>query len=535
MRKYHTVQTISGLVCVLVIFYVVIPLFGKQFIPTHDGEYHIIRIVEFAKMIEAGYWFPRWAPTLNSGYGIPIFEFHYPLPNYVGAFVGVFTHDAVRAFQISMAVGYMVAIFALYVWLRRLFLFYPALVGTIVGAFMPYWFVDIYVRGSIGEVWATAFLFLTLYCVERKKYVLVSIAFGLLIVSHNILAMVYAPFLVLYMVFQDKKALWGLVGGLGLSAFFWFPAILEQKYVTGLNTVNFREHFAQIYELFIPSWGTEFSSTGAVGNKMSLQIGIAALASIIGAVIVHRNEKDKRKKQLSTLFFCIFILAVILMLPLSTGIWERIKPMQLIQYPWRLLSLVIPIASYCAAYWVRHMKRKCIGVILALSAVFLSLGYIRPVTYEPRNEAYYLSRPNFTDGTSSMGNSFSTIWTGWKNVRPESEIIIQNGNLISRLRWQYLYKEFIVQFDIPGEIILNTIYFPGWRATVDAREAPINFTQDGIIHVLVSQGSHIVKIWFSDTLPRRIGNIVSLFSLAFIAVWGILPLYKSKVHKVKSP
>lgn len=508
--------------------FVVWPLLGIRYIPTHDGEYHIIRIVEFSKMLGAGYWFPRWAPTLNSGYGIPIFEFHYPLPNYVGAFVRVFTHDAVRAFQIGMAIGYIVAIISLFLWLKSLFFDVTAFIGTILGAFIPYWFVDMYVRGSIGEIWATAFLFLTLYYVERKKYVLIATAFGLLILSHNILAMVYALFLIFYMLIRDKKALWGLVGGIGLSAFFWLPALLEQKYVVGLNTVNFREHFAQTYELLMPSWGTEFSSTGIVGNKMSLQIGIVSLASITGAVIMLRNEKDKRKKQLTTLFLCIFMLAVFFMLPWSIEIWERVKTLQLIQYPWRLLSLVIPIASFSAAYWVSHMKRQWIGIVLALSAVFLSIGYIRPVIYEPRDEVYYLSRPNFTDGTSSMGNSFSTIWTGWKDIRPESEIIIQNGDLIRRLRWQYLYKEFTVKLDKSGEIILNTLYFPGWRATVDVIEIPIDFTKDGIIHLAIPEGNHTVKIWFGDTWPRNIGNIVSLFSLAFIAVWGILSLYKSK-------
>ncbi len=510
---------------IAIILIVVAPAFGPRYIPTHDSEYHIIRIVEFATMIDAGYWFPRWAPNLNSGYGIPIFEFHYPLPNYVGTFIRVFTQDAVLAFQMGIGLGYSIAIIAIYLWLRRLFLPSSALVGTIVGAFIPYWFVDMYVRGSIGEVWAAALLFLTLYCIERKQYIAVAMAFGLLILSHNILAMVFAPFLMLYMLIRDKNAVWGLVGGIGLSAFFWLPALLEQKYVTGLNTVNFREHFAHIYELLVPSWGTEFSSTGLTGNKMSLQIGVAALVSIIGSIMMLHREKDKRIKRLATSFLCVFFLVVFFMLSVSREIWERIKPMQLIQYPWRFLSLVIPIASFTGAYWASHMKRQWMGVVLAVSAVFLSLGYIRPVTYEPRDEAYYLSRPNFTNGTSSMGNSFSTIWTGWKNVRPESDIIIQNGEVIEKMRWRYLLKEFSVKMDTPGEIKLNTLYFPGWRAAVDAKDVLVNFTKDGIITLTAPQGTHTIGIWYADTLPRRIGNVLSILSLAIITVWGILHLY----------
>ena len=37
-----------------IIFWAALPLFGKNYIPTHDGEYHIIRIVEFAKELGMG-------------------------------------------------------------------------------------------------------------------------------------------------------------------------------------------------------------------------------------------------------------------------------------------------------------------------------------------------------------------------------------------------------------------------------------------------------------------------------------------------
>ena len=67
------------------VLFAVLPLFLPGFIPTHDGEYHLIRFYEFEKMLRAGHWVPRWAPGLNSGYGIPLFNFFYPFPNYIGA------------------------------------------------------------------------------------------------------------------------------------------------------------------------------------------------------------------------------------------------------------------------------------------------------------------------------------------------------------------------------------------------------------------------------------------------------------------
>lgn len=494
--------------------YAALPLFQRGYIPTHDGEYHIIRIVEFSKMLGAGYVVPRWAPDLNSGYGIPIFNYHYPLPNYVGSFVRLLTHDAVYAFQISMGVGYIFVVGAAYIWLLALFGAVPAFIGAIVAAFTPYLFVDMYVRGSIGEVWSTAFLLLCFYCIEKKRYIWFAFAYGLLILSHNILAMLYTPLLIGYCLIQNKKAIRWMLGGAGVSAFFWMPALLEAKYVTGLNTVNFREHFVHIYELLIPSWGSGFSGTGDIGNKISFQLGIAPMAAILAALITPKKPK------LFIYFFILFIASVCMMLPASRGIWEGIQPLQLVQYPWRLLSFMVPVTAYMTAYWVSRMKHQWRGILLAFFAVALSYPYARPVVYEPRNEAYYVSQANFTDGTSSMGNSFSTVWTSWKNERPPAPYTIENGRVTRQTRWKYLEKDFTVFMDRAGIVTVNTVYFPGWTAYVDGEKVPVQYIKDGVIRMSVPQGEHSISVRFSDTPVRTAGNVFSLVSVAALSVLG---------------
>ena len=506
------------------------PLFSSSYLPTHDGEYHIIRIVEFSKMLSSGYLFPRWAPTLNSGYGIPIFEFHYPLPNYIGSFIRILTHDAVYAFQISMGLGYILAALGSFLWLTSMYGTIPALLGAIVGAYVPYWFVDIYVRGSIGEVWAIAVLFFVLWAIEKKRYIVTALFFGLLLLSHNILGMVFTPFLFIYMVIRNKKAIGSLLWGLGVSAYFWLPALLEARYVVGLNTVNFREHFVNVYELLIPSWGTEFSAIGLIGNKISFQIGIIPMCVLIGSLILLMHEKNKKLRYLTIYLFIIVLLSIVGMLPWSQFIWEFIQPMQFIQYPWRLLSFFIPVITYLAAYWISHMRHRWVGLLIACFAVLFTYSYTRAVQYQPRSEAYYLSRSNFTDGTSSMGNSFSTIWTGWKATRPESEIVVQNGKMTKQGTWKYLKKEFTVIMDAEGTIVFNTLYFPGWIVVVDGKKVPIQYQYDGIIRVSIPAGVHTVRIQFTDTMPRTVGNIISIFSLVGIIIWSILSIY---VHRYK--
>lgn len=533
MKKYQTVQIISGLFFAFAVIYAVLPLFGKRYIPTHDGEYHIIRIVEFSRMLGSGNLFPRWAPTLNSGYGVPVFQYNYALPNYIGSFLRLFTHDAVYAFQTAMGVGYIILVIGIFLWLRSIFGVYPALIGATVGAFVPYIFVDMYVRGSIGEIWATALLAFSLFFIERKRYVLFAFSYACLILSHNILGMLYTPFLLLYTLLRDKKALWSILGGAGMSAFFWVPALMEQQYVTGLNTVNFREHFVEVYEFLIPSWGSQFSATGSFGSKISFQFGLAPMVSFFGALLMVRRISDKKKKNLFLLFAGVALGSILFMTRLSQPLWEILTPLQNVQYPWRLLSFIIPIASFAAALWMYALKKKWVGLVVAVFAVFFALSYTRPATYEPRSEAYYLSRQNFTDGTSSMGNSFSSVWTGWKDTRPKSEVDIQNGQMIEKKRWEYMDKEFIVSMNLSGIVTINTLYFPGWVVTVDGREEPIQYRQDGIMHVAVSEGVHAVQVKFTNTLPRKVGISISIASLVGTALWAILRIGKAKTKTKK--
>ncbi|MFH0749603.1 MAG: hypothetical protein V1917_01640 [Candidatus Gottesmanbacteria bacterium] len=512
-----------GCIFIISLFSAVLPLFGRSYIPTHDGEYHIIRIVEFAKMMQQGYLFPRWAPDLNSGYGIPIFQYHYPFPNYVGVAISGVLHDAVRSFQMAQGFGYVFAVIALFGWLSVLFGFIPAVVGATIGAYVPYWFVDLYVRGSIGEVWATAFLFCILYVSEKKKHFLVGLFYGLLILSHNVLAMVYTPVLIGYFLIRNRKSLWALLVGLGIASYFWIPAVFEQRFVMGLNTVNFREHFVKMYELLIPSWGTEFSGSSMMGNKISFQIGVIPFIVLFGSLIALVREKEKRMKVLLWYFIAVFVMAIFIMLPWSQRLWELIVPIQYIQYPWRLLSLGIPAVAIAGAYWVSRMKRPLVGILLMVLAMLFSYSYTRPVQYASRNEAYYTSRSNFMDGTSSMGNSFSTIWTGWKETHPSSALSIQNGAITAYITTKYLEKTFKVLMTDRGTITVNTVYFPGWKAFVDAKETPITYTPDGIIRIAVSKGSHVVRIVFVDTVPRIIGNVISVMSVLGVFVWGLLP------------
>jgi hypothetical protein len=72
---------------------------------------------------------------------------------------------------------------------------------------------------------------------------------------------------------------------------------------------------------------------------------------------------------------------------------------------------------------------------------------------------------------------------------------------------------------------LYTFYFPGWRAYLDGAEVEINVARpEGFVTLDVPQGEHSVLVRFEDTLPRKVGWIISAVAIvALIAVVGVLP------------
>lgn len=524
MNVYNHIQSIyrkrsTGinllLLCVFW-FFIALPFFGTSFIPTHDGEFHIIRIYEFYNALADGNLFPRWAGGLNNDYGIPLFIFHYPLPNYIGAFFHQIGFGFIDSFKAALITGYGVAILCCYLFLAMRTKPFVALCSTLLFATVPYWFVDLSIRGSIGEIWALAFVMMALLAIQKRYVFLLGLSVAAIILSHNIMAMISIPFIAGFIWFTEKKLLSYLLLGVGISAYFWIPALYEKQYMVGLNTVTFSDHFPALQQLIIPSWGSGFSVPGIVPGEMSQQIGIVPLLIVALCCYFLRKKTNRHASILYALVW--FVLSLFLMLSISIVIWRIIPPLQFIQFPWRLLSLVILTIPFLAVFVMERVSTiTAIGIVCI--SMFLTYSYMRPVEYQPRTDEHYIYNPNFSEGTSSMGNSFSTIWTGWKETQPEKRVeVIEGTGSISHLISTTTSDVFDVYAETPLELKIHRLYYPGWNVVVDNRIIPISYESDGIIHVSVPSGSYTIESIFKETTERMTANIISICSLFVLCI-----------------
>lgn len=467
-------------------------LLAPGFIPTHDGEFHFVRFWQFEKMIRAGDYFPIWAPDLNSGYGLPLFYYHYPMPNYVGVLFHQLGFSYTDAFKLILASFYIVAVIFFYVWSQSLW-------GALLFGWTPYWFVNLFVRGSIGEVMASAGFAFVLWATGARRKVLIALGVAFIILSHNIAAMLFIPVVGVY---AWRRSLRQVLLGILIAAYFWLPAVTGGSYVQGLSNINFADHFSELSQLLIPGWGTGFSGPGTPYDEMSQQLGLGAV--LIGFATIPQSY--------------ILILIAFMTTGSSLFIWKSFPFLQILQYPWRFLMYVPFIVGSLA----KQMPKRFAAPVAAIS-VLVALPYTKPVVYESRNDEYYLSRREFTDGTASIGNSISTRWTPWKSERANQKIeIIEGSGSVHQRELKPTRYNFTVDAATPVTVRVNTVYFPGWQVSLNSHWSDLVPDEDGLMRISLLPGTHSAIVVLHNTRLRQFALGISLASFIWLIVSGIL-------------
>ncbi len=536
------------LLVVGIALFAVWPLFHPGLIPTHDGEYHLIRFYEFNKMLLSGYWYPRWAPDLDFGFGLPLFSYVYPLPNYVASFLHVFGVSFLEGVKQNMVIATITGAVLFYLWAKRFWGSVGAVVSSVFYTFAPYHFIDIYVRGSVGEVWALGlfpgFLWTYTEFVYTKKWMyglFAAIFLALTIFSHNIVGLMFfmfaASYMFLFIVMSKSKRTILLYSfcivllSLGISSIFWLPALLETQFVTGLQVYNIAQNFPDLFQLLFPSWGTGFFDTNLT-NQMSVQIGTANLFVIFLSIFLLLFWKKQKEKVLIGFFLGCFVIVFLLMLPLSISVWQYAPLIHYFQFPWRLLSLVILICAFLAGGVIDFKKPKLFALLLILFVIATTYTYTQPAYYMQRNDLYYVSRSNFIDSTNSPGNSFNTIWNTPQTRRPIQILVPQENGEYPEIK-KISATKFITQITNTKSIqqVVNVSYFPGWQITLDGKHITGYPNQQGLLAFRVPAGQHTIHIAFLETPLETFAALISIATVFIPFILFYLPKKISKLSR----
>lgn len=516
-------------------------LFHSGYPLTHDGDVHLLRLTNFYLSLSQGIWVPRWAANVNWGYGQPVFEFFYPLPSYLGSFFHFLGISFANSLKLLLMCSVIFSGIIMYFYLKQFVSRTGAFFGAFLYMFAPFRFVDVYVRGDVGESLALVFVPLVLYFMThafrlKSKYftILAGISLTFLILCHNIVSLMTLPFILFWGIYcwftlgktKDILLRFGVTIFIGfiLSAFFWMPGLFEAKYTLKdiVTKGEYASRFIDFWALLYGPW-----SYGGTGS-FTVQMGIVQWIVVIGSLLMLFLRKAKQ----AFLVFSLLIytaVAIFLMLPSSNIIWSHILLLQNFQFPWRFLLITIFSTSILGALFINNIPKRMqlLVVVVCLSvSLFVESSYWHAKGYVARPDSTF---SGIFKGPSDTGES-SPIWgirfmeSGYKQPLE----VLSGSARITNGKRTTIDHEYGVLATHQTRLMENTLYFPGWKILVDGKEVPVEFQDEahrGIMTFWVSEGKHTVRVLFTDTKFRKAADYISLLGIALVALF-LLPLPK---------
>lgn len=514
---------------------------------THDGRDHVARIANFYLSLSEGNIVPRWAANLNWGYGHPILMFLYPLPSYAGSLFHAIGLSFVDSTKLVFASAYVASIVAMYLWAHASWGKAAGLTAAVLYGFAPYRFIDLYVRGAIGE--HMAFVFPPLICygllmlariksgIHTAAFIYIAVGTGLLILSHNALSLMFLPVIFFYALYlaaheapQRLRYLLTVIlcVGIGflLSAFYWVPGFFEGKYTLRdiVTAGEFSGRFVPWLSFVYSPW-----SYGG-GNEISKWLGAGPwLAVIMGFFVLEKKSKYRNIMigSILVLFFAMFA-----MTSAAAPLWQAVTLLQKFQFPWRLLSVTTLMTAVIGALVIclsSPKKRLVTAFLICSVAIITTIPMWRAREYKEVPEEFFTGVYN---GTTDTGES-SPIWSvRFMETRPDAAAYLmpESGVITPGIRTSTT-RSYSVYVTAPVRFVENTLYFPGWQVYING--SPIHpeklIFQDpafrGLMTFDLDPGAYDIRFAFTETKLRTTANYVSLGSLlAFIAAGGTIHL-----------
>ena len=388
-----------GLVFVLTLtLFTLIPLLRNPGLPNGpDVLYHSYRVAEMNRSWSHGLLFPTWAEGLYLGYGSPLFHFYarltYTITSLSNVVFGLGALDALRALLMLSLLG---CSSGMYLFTRRRFGRLSGIIAGLLYVYSPYlMYTEAYARGTYPELLSFALFPWLLWRVDAVRdkpsavnFLLLVLLQTALINAHNLMALVLTGITVAWIAIETilqqlnreasrlgwHSAAWASLAislGIGAAATFWLPVLLESDSVhlqnlTVAGLLDYREAFVRLPDLLaLPP----IHDAGAINGLSELKIlGVAqwmlALLGMAAAAALYIRGLRTHHPQsfLGVAFFAIVAFAMLfLVLPGALPIWDSFRPIQLLQFPWRLLgpmAACLAISAGVNGLWLERLDTR---------------------------------------------------------------------------------------------------------------------------------------------------------------------------------
>ena len=422
--------------------------------------------------------------------------------------------------------------------------------------FLPYFHVNLYVRGNFMEYSAMTLLPVALWLIWRsidddnfRRVPAGCAGVAAFLLCHNVISMLGLPLLVAaglgIIGFRARVSKWPssengallrlaltLAGGIALAAWFIFPALIEMSYVHTSRLregyLHFSNHFVTFRQLLFWPWGYGLSVPGEA-DQMSFMIGpVHLLIAAAGLVAVWRSRTlFALHKRLSAVLAMAALSAAFLTTELSRPVWNSLQLLQYAEFPWRALSVAGFCISILCGIWLLAVptgRPRTWAAFLSLTILILfNLPNAQPSGFVRFDDEYYapanIARLGMNTSTREEYEPAA--------VKRRAEYSI---NAMESLSCPFTFRYsptverpelrlFQVQSPSLCRVRVNLLSYPGWMVRIDGKPVPtLTEPEHGRILLDVPAGDHSLSIELTNTVIRQVSRLISLMTLISL-IW----------------
>lgn len=469
------------------------PIIANVWYPMHDTT-SVARTYLLEKTISLGQVPAIWAAELDGGRGYPLFHFYAPAMTYLSLLGKTISGSYFVGIKAVLILASMTGMIGMYFLMRR-YGRHAGMLSAISYGLLPYAAVNLYVRGAYAEYLSMSLLPWLFYVWRdyqpKTKTILTTTVTTLFILSHNLIPVITLPFLAVWVYLHHRHHLrviiFPAILTILLSSFYLAPLMFERGFVEAdqvATTTKYSDHFLAPWQIWNSTWGFGGSGLG-VEDGMSFKVGkIQVVLALIGvaSMLIKRDQK--------VWFFLISaIIAAFMTTASSNFIWQRLNYLQIVQFPWRFLSLLGFFVSILAGFSLTLVHHKFIKSIffipIVIAVILYNLKLFNPQSTYPAD----LTRFTSIDYLSTIPSIIPEYRPKWLDLNNPS---------------------------VSDSYVLPYNYYPTWHVLVDGKQVPTYPSVDGnLAFSNPSQSLNITAIQAHTSL-ELISTLISLTTLVYL-------------------
>lgn len=546
-KEYIILFFITILICM--------PFFTTaQYIDGNDTNYHMSNIYSiYTKMCDGNSVFDKIFPTIANDYGYGSGIFYPQLSHIIPAgLTYILQGNIVLAVKIIHFLVYYISAIMMFKLVNRVFKNkFVALISAIFYITAPYAIADTFTRDAIAESFIFMFMpmvILGLYELfegnKKRFYIWFVVGYIGMINSHLVMSVYFTMFVCIYLLIYRKKVFTAST----------FKSLAFSSVVILLLTLPFTvpliEH--KLMGEYYVFEGSTMASSGVVRSatffpweflmqtstrrywSIKQYFNLLALALTI---ITIRKRKEIFKTDSEQKFYkMLWIFALLALIMMSAFPWEIMpKFMLMIQFAWRLQSMLIFAVSILAGLALRNLVQRklkiiCLIIVIAFNMITVSYSYMRELFID-----YDINNIDMSYFGMGWEREYLPIRTH-ENLdyfySRGNDVLIKEGNAdIEKLNDNTPDLEFKITNNNDAVVVeLPRIYYLGYNIKFtnemnEENNLQFSMNENGFINIEI-KGNGIIEVTYTGTKLEKISNKIALVTLISIAIYIIIDRIK---------